>query len=119
IQFVPASHEDQENPGVWKKILFKRDDLLDGRVQMVNWAKLPAGNSFQLHLHEDMEEVFILVTGTVTIGVGEETEEMSAGDAVAVPAGTKHEMRNSSDKDAEYIVFGITTGDGTGKTITF
>ncbi len=65
VPLVPASHEDPNRPGVWKRVLAQRNDLLDGRVQMVNWAVLPAGHSFEPHYHQDMQELFIIVDGEV------------------------------------------------------
>jgi mannose-6-phosphate isomerase-like protein (cupin superfamily) len=117
LPFIPASHEDPVNPGVWKKVLLKRDDFVDGHVQMVNWAKLPKGSSFNNHHHEDMEEVFIIISGNVVMKVANEEQELEEGDAVVVPPQTDHEMKNNSEKDVEYIVFGIALGDGTGKTV--
>ena len=43
LPFVPAGHEDPQDPGVWKKVLLEKADLRAGHVQMVNWARLPAG----------------------------------------------------------------------------
>ena len=67
LEFVAASHEDPDSPGVLKKVLLQRDDLIAGRVQMVNWALLPVGQSFSPHYHEDMEEVFIVIRGRAEI----------------------------------------------------
>ena len=53
--FVPASHEDSEVPGVLKKVLLRKDDFIDGKVQMLNWALLPVGRSFSPHYHQDMQ----------------------------------------------------------------
>lgn len=70
IEYVAASHEDPKNPGSLKKVLVRRDDLLDGQVQMINWAKLPVGKAFEAHYHEDMEEVFVIMRGKVEIVCG-------------------------------------------------
>ncbi len=56
IDLIPASHEDPKNPGVLKRVLAVKTDLLRGHVQMVNWSRLPAGSSFQSHDHEDMQD---------------------------------------------------------------
>ena len=117
LPFVPALHEDPEKPGVWKKVLFRRDDFPGERkVQMVNWARLPAGGGFSEHYHEDMEEVFIMVSGTAEMRVGEAVEKLVEGDAVIVPSGARHSMRNPGNEDAEFIVFGLSSGEG-GRTI--
>lgn len=116
IQFIPASHEDQERPGVLKRVLAKRDDLVDGRVQMINWASLPAGSSFRAHYHEDMEEVFIILTGRVEMTVNSESHELAPGDAIVIAPREVHTMQNLTDQDLEYIVLGISTGED-GQTV--
>lgn len=77
---------------------------------MVNWAKLPVGGEFAEHYHEEMEEVFIVLNGTAEMRVGEETETLEKGDAVIVPIGKRHTMRNPGKVDIEFIVFGVSTG---------
>lgn len=114
--FVPASHENPLNPGVLKRVIATRADLQFGQVQMVNWARLPKGSSFQLHFHEDMQEVFILLSGQVDMRCGSQTFAMHTGDTVIVDVREVHKMTNTGDIDAEYLVFGISSGQG-GRTI--
>jgi mannose-6-phosphate isomerase-like protein (cupin superfamily) len=116
IKFIPASHEDQERPGVLKRVLATRDELIDGRVQMINWASLPAGSAFRAHYHEDMEEVFIILTGRVEMTVNDVSNELSPGDAIVISPREVHTMKNLTDQDLEYIVMGISTGEG-GQTV--
>lgn len=116
MSFVPASHENPNTPGVLKKVLFYRPDFIEGHVQMVNWALLPVGSSFQNHYHDTMQEVFVLVSGRVRMTVNGETVEMVRGDAVIVEKKEQHTMENLGDSDAEYVVFGISQGE-TGKTV--
>ena len=114
--FVPASHEDPLAPGVLKKVLLQKDELQPGTVQMMNWAKLPVGNSFAAHYHEDMQEIFIIVHGVTKITVGTETVVLRRGDAIVIDAAEVHRMWNHGDQDAEYVVVGITAGTG-GRTV--
>ena len=93
-----------------------KDDLVNGRVQMINWARLPAGSSFRLHYHQDMEETFILVRGQATMTVNEQVVIMNPGDAVMVSPLEQHEMTNHGDEDVEYVVVGISLGQD-GKTV--
>jgi len=115
-QFVAAGHEDPKNPGVWKKVLFRKDDLRPGRIQMVNWARLPAGNSFAAHYHEDMQEIFIVMTGEVRIRVGEQDAILGPGDAVLIDPHEVHQMWNDGDQEVDYIAIGIAGGPD-GKTV--
>ncbi len=116
IDYIPASHERPDEPGVLKKVLVQATDLIDGRVQMINWALLPAGNSFQAHYHEDMQEIFILVQGNTQINIGDESAELNTGDAVFIPVSAVHTMHNPHAEDAAYIAIGITLGQS-GKTV--
>lgn len=117
IEFIPASHENIADVGVWKKILLKHTDIISGRIQMINWAKLPVGKSFQNHFHEDMCEIFILVNGTAEAIVSSNTVQLGRGDCLVVEKGEEHLMRNLGDADVEYIVIGM-TNSGSGKTVT-
>ncbi len=114
--YVPASHENPLSPGVWKKVLFQREDLQPGTVQMVNWARLPPKSSFAAHYHEDMEEVFIIVAGAAEMTVCGETLLLGRGDTIAIDAREVHSMSNRGSEDVEYVVFGITDNKG-GKTV--
>lgn len=116
ISFVPASHEVASSPGVYKRVLATFEDLTHGQVMMVNWAMLPAGSSFQRHFHEDMQEVFIMLSGPVTMNVDGDANRLDKGDAILISPREIHEMSNESEHDVEYIVFGISTGEG-GKTV--
>jgi len=116
INYIPASHERPDEPGVLKKVLVQAVDLVEGRVQMINWALLPAGKSFQAHYHEDMQEIFILIQGRTRIDIEGESAELHTGDAVFVPVAAVHTMHNPDAEDAAYIAIGITQGRG-GKTV--
>jgi len=116
FEFVPATHEDPKDPGTYKKVLFGRDEFIEGHAQMLNWARMPKGKAFNLHYHETLVEVFVMVKGTAEITVNETTEQIGVGDAVMIDIGEKHSMKNTGDDDVEYIVFGISTG-ADGRTV--
>src|SRR3990167_4935692 len=107
LPYLPASHEDPQDPGVVRKVLFTTADISPGQIQMVNWGKLLPHKSFQAHYHQDMDEVYILLQGEVEMQVGEETEIMKKGDAVLVPSTQMHTMKNLLNTSAEFIVFGV------------
>jgi mannose-6-phosphate isomerase-like protein (cupin superfamily) len=113
---VPASHEDPREPGAWKKVLFERADFQAGAVQMVNWARLPAGKGFAAHYHEDMQEVFVIISGTAELTAGPNTVVLHRGDAVLIDVREVHQMRAQGDEDLEYLVVGISAGEG-GRTV--
>jgi oxalate decarboxylase/phosphoglucose isomerase-like protein (cupin superfamily) len=73
-----------------------------------------------LHLHGDPascseiseDELYLCVAGEVEMFVGDETETLRPGDAVYVPEGLPHGVRNVSDSPAEVVLlFGPPSGN--------
>ena len=116
MDWIPASHENPRSPSVWKKVLLKKGDLLEGRVQMVNWCRMEPGKAFQAHYHEDMEEVFLILKGQAKILVNGKEAGMAEGEAVVIPPREVHVMENVGGEDLEYLAVGISQGKG-GKTV--
>lgn len=117
IAYEPASHEDRNSPGVYKKVMLTTSDFIPGSARMLNWALLPPGKSFQAHYHEDMQEIFILVMGRALMIVDTREVWMEPGDTVAVPPGSVHTMENRSTEEVTYLVIGISLDEG-GRTVT-
>lgn len=117
LPWVPASHENPQDPGVLKRVGLAKGELPTGTIPMVNWARLPVGRSFAPHYHEDMTEVFLFTAGTVAVTVGGSVTEVTAGDAVVIEPHEVHMMKNIGEGEATYIAFGVSTGVG-GRTVT-
>lgn len=117
LDFIPASHEDPKDPGALKKVLLTRDDIPSGRIQMINWSKIPKGKTFAPHYHEKMIEVFIIMSGKVRVKIDSEEAILEKGDMVIATEGQVHTMTNLSAEDVEYITMGIVTSKG-GETVT-
>jgi mannose-6-phosphate isomerase-like protein (cupin superfamily) len=116
MEWIPASHESPQSPSVWKKVLLQKADLLEGRVQMVNWCRMEPGKAFRAHYHEDMEEVFLILKGLAKILVNGKEAGMAEGEAVVIPLREVHEMENVGGEDLEYLAVGISQGKG-GETV--
>lgn len=116
LQFIPASHEDPKDPGALKKILLKKDDLPEGRIQMINWARIPKGKTFAAHFHESMIEVFIIISGKVKAKIGDEEAILEKGDTAIAMEKEIHTFENISDEDVDYFAMGIVTSEG-GKSV--
>ena len=116
VDSEPASHEDPKRPGVLKKVLLGDGEIPEGRVRMVNWACMEPGKAFRPHYHEDMAEVFVGVSGRVRIEIDGEAADLGRGDAVLVPAGAVHTLRNIGGRPAEYVVVGLSREEG-GRTV--
>jgi mannose-6-phosphate isomerase-like protein (cupin superfamily) len=53
------------------------------------------------HHHEELEEVYIVSRGTLTMRFGEEVEQVAAGSVVRVAADTTRSHRNEGDEPVE------------------
>jgi mannose-6-phosphate isomerase-like protein (cupin superfamily) len=118
IKYIPASHEDFKDPGVLKKVLLKKGDidLNKSELQMINWAKMKPGKRFEAHYHEDMAEIFIIISGQASIKVGDHLESLEKGDLIYIREKEIHEMRNTGKKDFLYLAIGFSFGNK-GKTV--
>ena len=87
---------------------------------MLYRLELGAEEGQHLHLagHPDScsaiseDELYLVIAGEVVVTVGDETAVLGPGDAVYVPEGVRHGVRNDSDAPAELVLlFGPATGN--------
>jgi mannose-6-phosphate isomerase-like protein (cupin superfamily) len=55
---------------------------------------LPAGAAVTRHFHQSTEEVYYVLEGEGEMTVGDETSAVGAGDAIYIPIGSVHSLRN-------------------------
>ena len=60
----------------------------------------------EMHVHEDQEQVYFVLQGGGIIQVGEEKQEVSAGDAVFLPAKIPHGFVNNTEKLTILLMIG-------------
>ena len=65
---------------------------------------LPPGCAVSPHYHRDTEEIYYVVAGKGMMTVGEEIREVNAGDAVYVPRGQRHSLRNTGAEPIKLIL---------------
>ncbi|HSX19269.1 MAG TPA: cupin domain-containing protein, partial [Candidatus Saccharimonadales bacterium] len=100
LGWEPATHEDPENPGVWKKIVVKHEDVDPrSKLMMVNYCKVPVGKTHAAHSHETMEEIFYFTSGEGQVKINDEIEDVTAGDRVIVGAKGIHQIKNTGKVD--------------------
>jgi len=116
LDFIPASHENPKDPGALKKVLLKAGDLPYGKIQMINWARIPVGKKFEPHYHQSMIEVFIMMNGRVKAKIDNEEVVLEKGDMVIAKEGQVHTFENLGQEDVNYFALGLATSDG-GKSI--
>jgi quercetin dioxygenase-like cupin family protein len=63
---------------------------------------LDAGAAVPTHTNEVEHEQYVLA-GEYTVGIDGETYEVSAGDALLIPAGAEHWYRNDGDEAGAFV----------------
>ncbi len=68
----------------------------------------PGKQSYPAHYHMLEEEHLLVLEGQVTLHLGDNSHEMSAGDYVCFPAGQKagHTLVNNSKAPCRYVIIG-------------
>ncbi len=68
---------------------------------------IPPGGEIGEEVHDDTDQILTFVSGTGEAEVAGQTAEVAQGDLVAVPAGTKHNFRNTGPNPLVlYTVYG-------------
>jgi mannose-6-phosphate isomerase-like protein (cupin superfamily) len=75
-----------------RELLAHRNSAI--RNQSLAEARIPAGGSTQEHYHPRAEEIYFITAGTGRMRIENETREVQAGDAFAIPPGQRHKLWN-------------------------
>ena len=65
----------------------------------------PRGGGSSLHLHEQGDELFYVVSGRGTATLGNLTDEIGAGDAIFIPRHAVHRLQNLTHEEPLRMVF--------------
>ena len=79
-------------------------------------ARLKPGCATVPHHHAVTEEIYYILTGTAAMTLGSETRDVGPGDAIAIPPGIRHTIRNTGPVE---LVFLCTCAPGYEHTDTF
>jgi uncharacterized cupin superfamily protein len=63
------------------------------------------------HSHPDQEEIYYVLSGTLTFKLGDDTVEAGSGTAIKVPGPTVRSVHNESDRDAELVIVSTRSED--------
>ena len=76
--------------------------LLEGLLFFAH-AVLKPGKEIETHV-DPYEEVYYLLSGRGVMTVGDESREVTAGDAIWLPCGVPHRLINDGDEDCVILV---------------
>lgn len=73
------------------------------RNQTLAEARLPVGAATITHRHVRTEEIYYILTGQGEMRVGEETQPVRPGDAIAIPPGAVHQIKNTGPGELRFL----------------
>ena len=73
------------------------------RNQSLAHATLAPGQSTARHFHPRAEEIYFIQSGVGQMEIEGEIREIRAGDAVAIPAGARHQITNTGADELRFL----------------
>lgn len=107
-QWEPGSHEDPKKPGVYKKVLVRREEAdPKSKLMMFQLCQIPAKTTHVAHSHPTIDEIFYFTEGAGKIEINGEKEKVASGDRIIVPAGHVHQITNTGKIELKFIGLGV------------
>jgi len=94
------AYADSDVPGEFRSL----KEALGSEQIAVTLIRVPPHSDFEQgtgHHHEELEELYIVTRGTVTMRFEDEIEQVAAGSVVRVAPGTTRSHRNEGDEPVE------------------
>jgi mannose-6-phosphate isomerase-like protein (cupin superfamily) len=86
-------------------------EMVAGACDFIDYAILPPGTSIGDHRHRaDEEEFYLVLAGTGTMRLEDETFPVTAGDLVRNPPGGLHGLVNTGPDPVRLFIFELTAG---------
>lgn len=108
---VSDTYAGSEVPGEFRRLT----DALEGEQLAVTLIRVPAHCDFEQgsgHHHEEVEEIYLVTRGALTMRFEDEVETVRAPAVVRVAPGTTRSHRNEGDEDVEMWAISRQLGRG-------
>jgi mannose-6-phosphate isomerase-like protein (cupin superfamily) len=113
------AYVDSKVPGEFRSL----SEALGCEQLALTMIRIPPHSDFEQgsgHRHDEIEEVYLVTKGTLTMRFGEEIEEVGAGSAVRVAPRTLRSHRNEGEETVEmWAISPRNEGDGGEKVDDF
>jgi mannose-6-phosphate isomerase-like protein (cupin superfamily) len=90
------------------QIFWQGEEKPEAMKSFSNFGRITVkpGGTNKVHMHEDVEQVYLVLRGGGTVQVGDGKAAVKAGDAVFLPAKVSHGFFNTGDKTAVLLLIG-------------
>jgi mannose-6-phosphate isomerase-like protein (cupin superfamily) len=97
---VEDHYEGTDVPGEFRRLT----GALGSEQLAVTLIRVPPHSDFEQgtgHYHEEIEEIYVIATGTLTMRLGDDVRKVPAGSVVRVAPRTPRSHRNEGDEPVE------------------
>jgi mannose-6-phosphate isomerase-like protein (cupin superfamily) len=97
---VQDVYEGTDVPGEFRRLT----DALGCEQLSVTLIRVPAHSDFEQgtgHYHDEVEELYLVTRGTLTMRLGDDVHRVGAGSVVRVPPRTPRSHRNEGDEPVD------------------
>lgn len=97
---VEDSYSDSDVPGEFRRLT----DALESEQLAATLIRIPPHSDFEQgtgHFHQQIEELYVVTRGTLTMRFGEDVRKVGAGTAVRVAPRTPRSHRNRGEEPVE------------------
>jgi mannose-6-phosphate isomerase-like protein (cupin superfamily) len=97
---VPDLYAGTDVPGEFRSLTH----ALESEQLAATLIRVPAHSDFEQgtgHFHEDIEELYLVTRGTLTMRFGDDVAKIGSGSVVRVAPGTPRSHRNEGDEPVE------------------
>jgi mannose-6-phosphate isomerase-like protein (cupin superfamily) len=108
---VGDAYAGSDVPGEFRSL----SDTLHSEQLAVTLIRVPGHSDFEQgtgHFHDEIEEIYIVTRGTLSMRFGEDVAEVGAGSVVRVAPHTSRSHRNEGDDDVEMWAVSRRLGHG-------
>ncbi len=86
-----------------RKMVVSKEETSSKYFEAYTYGYLPPYAKWELHDHDNIVEICVVTRGTGVVRDSKGEEEIFVeGDRFIFPSNTKHEIENTSDKEAEF-----------------
>lgn len=85
-----------------RQVLVRPEHITSQYLEAITKGFLKPGSVFDWHIHQDTDEVFIVLKGYGKYYCEEETTNYKEGDVLVTPANLKHKIAAGGEEGSEY-----------------
>jgi quercetin dioxygenase-like cupin family protein len=86
-----------------RKVFASQEHLKSSHFDAMTHGYLPAGKSFDWHIHKEIEEIMVVVKGNGEVHDEDGEYGYAPGDVFVFPANIQHKIHNPTDNEHEMI----------------